>query len=172
MMRLMRVEIRERQPDGNDQTVAVFRCDGQVVTCDNPVIWNHLIQASGGVIIGERGRRFTPRDGDEYLRNLRFQYRGPYLFAFEVDEPAAQTATPDSLTARAVVVEVPEDTRERRAALDRAIFVLFVQWGAGEVTAAAETRETVSRLLEAETGMDTLEAFADDDLRIRLSQAR
>ena len=174
-MLMMRVEIRERQPDTSERTVAVFRCDGRVVTCDNPVIWNHLIQASGGVIIGERGRRFTPRDGDEYLRNLRFQYRGPYLFAIEMDEPAAErdrTSASDSFTARALVVEVPEDAQERQAALDRAVFVLSVQWGAGEVTAAAETREMVSRLLEVEAGIDTLEAFADDDLQIRLNQAR
>ena len=174
-MLVMRVEIRERQPDASERTVAVFRCDGRIVTCDNPVIWNHLIQASGGVIIGERGRRFTPRDGDEYLRNLRFQYRGPYLFAIEVDDPATdrdRSSATDSLTARAVVVEVPEDAQERRAALGRAIFVLFVQGAAGAVVAAAETRETVSRLLEAEAGIETLEAFSDDDLRIRLNQAR
>jgi len=175
MMRLMRVEIREKQPDDSERTVAVFRCDGKVVTCDNPVIWNHLIQATGGVIVGERGRRFSPRDGDEYLHNLRFQYRGPYLYAVEVEEDADSAdsvAADDPRTARALVVEIPEESEERRTALERAVFVLFVQWGAGEVGAAAETRETVSRLLEAEAGIDTPAAFGDEDHRIRLNQAR
>ena len=80
----MYVEIRERQEDGSERTVAVFRHEGNVVTCDNAVIWNHLVQATGGVVVGSRGRRYTPHDGESYLRNLRFQYRGPYLFAREI----------------------------------------------------------------------------------------
>jgi hypothetical protein len=171
----MHVEIRELQENGRERTVAVFRYDGQVVTCDNAVLWNHLVQATGGAIVGTRGRRFTPHDGEDYLRNLRFQYRGPYLFAREVQDDGAEGDAPtedNSVTELAVVVEIPEDTAERRLALDRALFMLSVYWGAGELKAAAEARESASRLLESEAGYDTADAFVDEDLRIRLNRAR
>ena len=169
----MRVEIRELREDGAERTVAVFRYDGQVVTCDNAVLWNHLVQATGGAIVGERGRRFTPHDGEEYLRNLRFQYRGPYLFARGVEEDDDSQGLADtSVTELAVVVEVPEQPEARQAALARSLFMLSMYWGAGELRAALEARETVSRLLEAEVGHDTHEAFVDEDLRIRLNRAR
>lgn len=171
----MRVEIRELQDDGRERTIAVFRYDGHVVTCDNAVLWNHLVQATGGVIVGTRGRRYTPHDGVDYLRNLRFQYRGPYLYAREVDEELARDDGPsedNSVTELAVVVEIPEDSVERKNALDRSIFMLSVYWGAGELRAAVEARESASRLLETEVGHDTADAFVDEDLRIRLNRAR
>ncbi len=171
----MRVEIRELKEDGAERTVAVFRYDGQVVTCDNAVLWNHLVQATGGVIVGDRGRRFTPHDGEDYLRNLRFQYRGPYLFAREVEDDAApgdDGRADTSVTELAVVVEVPEEPGARAVALARSLFMLSVYWGAGELRAAVEARETISRLLEAQAGHDTHEAFVDEDLRIRLNRAR
>ncbi len=171
----MRVEIRELQENGHERTVAVFRYDGQVVTCDNAVLWNHLVQATGGAIVGTRGRRYTPHDGEDYLRNLRFQYRGPYLFAREVDEDPSQDdgrSGDNSVTELAVVVEIPEDSAERRAALDRSLFMLSVYWGAGELKAAVEARESASRLLETEVGHGTADAFVDEDLRIRLNRAR
>jgi hypothetical protein len=172
---MLRVEIREQQTEGAQRTVATFRCEGEVVTCDNAVLWNHLVQATGGVIVGDRGRRFTPRDGVEFLQNLRFQYRGPYLFAHEVeddDQPAAGDAGDSSPGVPAVVVEVPEAPRDQAAALDRNLFSLFVSWGAGEIAASREARDTVARLLEVLTERSTAEAFTDEELRIRLNQAR
>ena len=171
----MRVEIRERGDTGEERVIATFRCEGEVVTCDNPVLWNHLVQATGGVIVGDRGRRFTPRDGHAFLRNLRFQYRGPYLFAHEVDEPEQPRdpeAVDSSIGVLAVVVEVPETAAEQQAALDRSLFGLFVSWGAGEIEAAREARDTLGHLLEALTGQSTAEVFSDEELRIRLNQAR
>jgi len=176
MMALMHVEIREREEDGSERTVATFRCEGQVVTCDNPVLWNHLMQASGGVIVGERGRRFYPKDGEGYLLNLRFHYRGPHLFATVVGAPggevpmveAESTLPPEPV----VVVEVPEDPEERLVALDRWLFLLSVYWGAAEFSSTHEALETVARLLEVECGLAAQEAFTDDDLRMRLNRAR
>lgn len=176
MIAPMYVEIRERQADGSEHTVATFRCEGRVVTCDNPVLWNHLMQASGGVIVGERGRRFYPQNGESYLENLRFQYRGPYLFAMVIGSPespeplvAASTTLPPE---PAVVVEIPEDPGECQAAQDRWLFLLSVFWGAAEFSSAHEALETVARLLEAECGLSTREVFADEDLRMRLQRAR
>ncbi len=172
----MYVEIHELQDDGSERVVAVFRCQGDLVTCDNPTIWNHLIQATGGVVVGHRGHRFTPRDGTDYLRNLRYQYRGPYLFAHEVEDEEA-VAGSDSFPAtetaeRAVVVEIPENARERARALDRSIFLLSVYWGACEIDASLLAQESLTRLLESEVGLTTTDAFDSEDLRIRLNQAR
>lgn len=172
----MHVEIRELQADGAERTVATFRCEGRIVTCDNPVLWNHLMQASGGVIVGERGRRFHPRDGESYLLNLRFQYRGPHLFARVVGAPG-QAEPEEGVTTTlppepAVVVEIPEDPEECRQAQDRWLFLLSVYWGAAEFSAAHEALETVARLLEVTCGLSTYQAFADAELQLRLQRAR
>lgn len=172
----MHVEIHELQDDGSERVVAVFRCQGDHVSCDNPTIWNHLIQATGGTVVGERGRRFTPRDGEDYLHNLRYQYRGPYLYAREVEDDEVASGSdsfPELVSAeRAVVVEIPEDARERTLALERSLFLLSVFWGACEIDASIQAQESITRLLESEVGLTTTDAFDSEDLRIRLNQAR
>ncbi len=170
----MHVEIRERRADGGERTVATFRWDGHVVRCDNPVVWNHLIQATGGVVVGERGRKFTPRDGEDFLRNLRFQYRGPYLFTCEVDDQTGETrAEPEEPPPEpALVVEIPEDEEERLQALDGSLFALHVSLGALEITAARVAHSSVIRLLEACYGRTVAEAFSDSEQRIKLQNAR
>ena len=171
----MHVEIRELQGDGGERTVATFRWDGHLVTCDNAALWNHLIQATGGVVVGERGRKYTPRDGEEFLRNLRFQYRGPYLFAREVDGAAGATQQPAGTAVDpepAVVVEIPEEPAAIRVALCRALFRLNLTWGALEPAAATVALGSVLRLLEARWGRTVAEVFTDPELRIKLNNAR
>lgn len=170
----MHVEIRERRADGGERTVATFRWDGAVVRCDNPVVWNHLIQATGGVVIGERGRKYTPKDGEDFLRNLRFQYRGPYLFTCEVDDVTGEISAPpeEPPPEPAVAVEIPEDEDERLEALDRSLFVLSIALGALEVTGARVAHSAMIRLLEACTGQTVAQAFSEPEQRIRLQNAR
>ncbi len=170
----MHVEIRERRADGSERTVATFRWDGHVVRCDNPVVWNHLIQATGGVVVGERGRKYTPKDGLEFLRNLRFQYRGPHLFTCEVDAAGASgpSAAAEPPAEPAFAVEIPDDPDACRAALDRNLFLVSVCWGALEPTAARLAHGAMLRLLEACAGLTVAEAFADPEQRIKLQNAR
>jgi hypothetical protein len=174
MIAAMYVEIRERRADGGERTVATFRWDGQMVSCDNAVVWNHLIQATGGVVVGERGRKYTPRDGEGFLRNLRFQYRGPYLFAHELDDrtPAPEPAPPPESETPPPPVEVPDDPAERRRALDRAVFLVSSLWGAMEPTAALRAHATLRPLLEAIAGTTVAQVFADPEHRIKLQNAR
>lgn len=77
----MKVDILEQLEDGRQRRIASFESKEGVAVCDNPVLWRNLMNATGGAITGARGKRFTPEDGDEYLRNLRFHFAGPYLFA-------------------------------------------------------------------------------------------
>lgn len=77
----MKVEILEQLEDGRQRRIASFESREGIAVCDNPVLWRNLVNATGGAITGARGKRYTPEDGDEYLRNLRFHFQGPYLFA-------------------------------------------------------------------------------------------
>ncbi len=174
MIAAMYVEIRERRADGGERTVATFRWDGRLVVCDNAVVWNHLIQATGGVVVGERGRKYTPRDGEGFLRNLRFQYRGPYLFAHEVDDnaPAPEAAPAAEPAVAPVEVEVPEDPQELRRALDRGLFLVSCLWGAVEPRAALAAQAALVPLLEAAGEVTVVQVFADPENRIKLQNAR
>ncbi len=82
----MKVDIHEHLEDGTSRRVATFFWRGEEIACDNPVLWKHLMNSNGGVIIGSRGKRYYPRDGAEYLRNLKYQFAGPYLHAGPVEE--------------------------------------------------------------------------------------
>lgn len=77
----MKVEILEQLEDGSQRRLATFEHRDGVVTCDNPVLWKNLMNATGGAIIGTRGKKYTPDDGVEFLKSLRFHFAGPYLFA-------------------------------------------------------------------------------------------
>jgi tetratricopeptide (TPR) repeat protein len=87
----MKVDILEHLEDGTQRRVATFHWRDGELNCDNPVLWKHLMNSSGGVIIGARGKRFYPRDGVEYLRNLKYQFAGPYLYA----QPPVETEGPE-----------------------------------------------------------------------------
>ncbi len=82
----MKVDILEHLADGTRRRIATFSWRGGEIECDNPLLWKHLMNSNGGVIIGARGKRFYPRDGAEYLRNLKYQFAGPYLHAGPVEE--------------------------------------------------------------------------------------
>ncbi len=82
----MKVDIHEQLEDGTRRRIATFFWRGGEIQCDNPVLWKHLMNSNGGVIIGSRGKRYYPRDGADYLRNLRYQFAGPYLHAGPVEE--------------------------------------------------------------------------------------
>jgi len=82
----MKVDIVEHLEDGTQRRIATFHWRDGELNCDNPVLWKHLMNSGGGVIIGARGKRYYPRDGVEYLRNLKFQFAGPYLHAQPLDE--------------------------------------------------------------------------------------
>lgn len=85
----MKVEILEQLEDGSQHRIATFEWQEGSVTCDNPVLWRNLVNATGGTITGARGKRFTPEDGLEYLRSLKFHFAGPYLFAGPLLESSA-----------------------------------------------------------------------------------
>lgn len=77
----MKVDILEQLEDGSQRRIATFEWRDGALSCDNPVLWRNLMNATGGVITGARGKRYSPEDGVEYLRSLRFHFAGPYLFA-------------------------------------------------------------------------------------------
>ncbi len=120
----MKVDIHEQLEDGSRRRIATFFLRGGEIQCDNPVLWKHLMNSNGGVIIGSRGKRYYPRDGIEYLRNLKYQFAGPYLHAGPVEEEewdreevtdpmvGAGRAEPD-VSSLTTVKTAPQPTRER-----------------------------------------------------------
>lgn len=116
----MKVDILEQLDDGSQRRIATFEWRDGALSCDNPVLWRNLMNATGGVITGARGKRYSPEDGVEYLRSLRFHFAGPYLFAGPPTElvndpsparkePASKTVTRDfsAATPRAAAPAVP-----------------------------------------------------------------
>jgi tetratricopeptide (TPR) repeat protein len=151
----MKVDILEQQEDGSRRRIASFTNQGGEVVCDNPTLWKHLMNSGGGVVIGARGKRYFPQDGDEYLRNLRYQFAGPYLFA-ELLEEERKAPTPkpalEKLLATPAPDAIPSVRMERTG--ERAVEVPMPRAEVVEAPRPGERRVEVRPQAGVEKGAD------------------